>query len=251
MIDLGGDGLRVGEQHELDPQRMQLFRESVFCGAHSRWYLVEPGQRTARLGVYFKPGGAFPFFGPAAGELHGRHVPLGALWGRSAADELCERLHAQQSAEARFQTLERFLVARFTHNTQSTPQRFTPHPAVAFALDALCVSPQPQTIAQVVEQSGLCHARFIKVFHREVGMSPKRFSRLRRFLDVARQTGGRDQTDRVDWVELALVHGYYDQAHLVKDFREFAGVSPATYLPLRDARSRARLSFPPAEDHSL
>jgi AraC-like DNA-binding protein len=79
-------------------------------------------------------------------------------------------------------------------------------------------------------------------------MSPKRFSRLRRFLDVARRAGGRD---RVDWTEVALAHGYYDQAHLVNDFREFAGVSPATYLPLRDVRCRAHLSFPPAEDHAL
>jgi AraC-like DNA-binding protein len=248
MIDLGGDGLRVGASHDLDPQRMQTFRESLICGAHSRWYLVEPGQHVALVGVYFKPGGASPFFGHPAGELHGRHVPLEALWGRSAVEDLCEQVYAEQGSEARLQALERFLLARLASNAWSAPQRFTQHPAVDFALDALCASPRLQTIAQVVDQSGLSYSRFIEVFRRQVGMSPKRFSRLRRFLEVVRRAR---ETEQVDWIDLALAHGYYDQSHLVNDFREFAGVSPATYLRLCDPSRRARLPFPLAEEHTL
>lgn len=243
MIDLGGDGIRVTDQQNPNPHRMQTFCESVFYGAHTRWYLVEAGRHVSRMGVHFKPGGAHPFFGPVAGELHGRHVPLDALWSRTSAEELRERLFAEATPMARFQTLEQGLLAHLTHN--HTCAR---HPTVAAALDALRADPRPQTITQVVNQSGLSHRHFIAVFRHAVGMSPKRFYRLRRFLAVVRHT---QDTDQINWADVALACGYYDQSHLIHDFREFAGVSPATYLHDRDARFPTYLPFVPAEVNDL
>jgi len=248
-IDLGGDELCIGDPYDPNPRRMHTFGESVFYGAHTWWYLAEAGQHVTRLGVLFKPGGASPFFGPSAGELHGMHVPLEALWGRSAADELRQRLYAEQTPEARFQRLERVLLACITRNTMHNATKlFTRHPAVAVALDALRASPRPGTIAQVVNQSGLSHRQFIAVFRREVGMSPKRFHRLRRFLDVAYRAW---ETDHVEWAAMAMAYGYYDQSHLVNDFREFAGVSPTAYLRARDPSSPHRLAVAPTEGSDL
>jgi AraC-like DNA-binding protein len=250
-IDLGGDELRIADPHDLDPRRMRRFSESVSYGAHARWYLAEAGQHVARIGVLFKPGGAYPFFGPSAGELHGLHVSLDALWGRRAAEELRERLNAARTPEACFHVVERVLLHRLTSNTRNAKPNVARHPAVAVALDALRESSRPRTIAQVVDQSGLSHRQFIAVFRREVGMSPKRFCRLRRFLDVAYRAWETNQVERVDWVALALAHGYYDQAHLAHDFREFAGVSPTAYLRARDPSSPFRLAFAPTESDIL
>jgi AraC-like DNA-binding protein len=246
-IDLGGDGLRATAQ--VDPCHMWAFPTSVLLGAHSRWFLVEAGRHISRMGVIFKPGGAAPFFAPPASELHGTHVPLEALWGRCDAEEVRERLSAETTPEARFHTLERFLLTRLARETsRGATHNDTPHPAVARALRALLRAPKPRTIAQVVDESGLSHRQFIAVFRREVGMSPKVFYRLRRFLDVVYRAR---ETDRVAWAEMALACGFYDQSHLAHDFSEFAGVSPTTYLRLRDPSSPTYLPFAPGAAHEL
>jgi AraC-like DNA-binding protein len=62
-------------------------------------------------------------------------------------------------------------------------------------------------------------------FKLQVGVAPKLFSRIQRFQRVFRamESGG-------NWVEAALACGYYDQAHLVRDMREFSGETPSALL---------------------
>ena len=232
-IDLGGDPLQVATQQH--PHRLTTFRTSTLLGASSRWSIVEPGRDIARMGVLFTPGGAAAFFAPPAAELHDTTVPLDALWGDSAADEFRERLLAESTPEARFRALERALLARCAHTTNQ-------HPAVSFALRALRGTPQVRTIKQVVEQIALSHRQLVRAFHSEVGMTPKRFGRVRRFQEVLDRVGCERH---VSWGEIALRCGYADQAHLSRDFHEFAGVSPTSYLRERDPRFPTYLPYAP------
>jgi AraC-like DNA-binding protein len=120
---------------------------------------------------------------------------------------------------------------------------------VAFALSELVAAPHAATIASLVHRTGLSSRRFIELFTNEVGMSPKRFCRVRRFqraltlLDTdmgdpsrvpqATPRFGRGVDPRppraAGLVETALACGYYDQAHFIREFRAFAGVTPTTY----------------------
>jgi AraC-like DNA-binding protein len=221
-IELGGDGLRVATQQ--NPCRMTAFHTSTLFGASSRWSIVAAGRHFARMGVRFTPHGAAAFFAPPASELQNAMIPLDALWGDAAANEFRERLLAETTPAARFQRLELALLARLTC---LPPLR----PAVTFAVDALLLSPQARTITQAVDQSGLSHRQLDRVFRQEVGISPKRFGRVRRFQEVLNHLGCARQ---VNWAEIALACGYADQAHLSREFHEFAGVSPTAYLRDRD-----------------
>jgi methylphosphotriester-DNA--protein-cysteine methyltransferase len=78
------------------------------------------------------------------------------------------------------------------------------------------------------------------VFHEEVGLTPKQFARVRRFGWALRRLR---KGSRVNWARLAVECGYYDQAHLIKDFQTFACVCPSAYLRTRDARSPTTLSL--------
>ncbi len=58
-------------------------------------------------------------------------------------------------------------------------------------------------------------------------MSPKLFCRVRRFQKVLRMiSGGRG----LDWAEIALTCGYFDQSHFIHDFQAFSGINPSSYL---------------------
>jgi len=67
-----------------------------------------------------------------------------------------------------------------------------------------------------------------------VGLTPKLFSRIRRFQKVL---AGVEDASEVDWARVALSCGYFDQAHFIHDFRAFAGVNPSTYLRYRTHRN--------------
>jgi AraC-like DNA-binding protein len=171
------------------------------------------------MGVQFTAGGAWPFLGFPTGELHNQHLSLSAIWGRRA-DELHHQLLEARSAKARFRTLEETLLERL-HEAAPQPA------AVKYALAAFDRTPHDQAIGTVSETVGLSARRFIEVFGDHVGMTPKLYCRVRRFQTVLRLIGGQAT---VDWAQVALACGYFDQAHFNRDFRAFAGVTPTTYL---------------------
>jgi AraC-like DNA-binding protein len=197
---------------------------ALFNGADTHYIIEESGYAAHQLGVDFKPGGAHPFFGPRAGELRDAHLPLEALWGIRAVDEPRERLMRAQSLQERFDILEAVLLAHLAHPLKR-------HPAVTVALRAFSAAPRRLVIAQIADQLGLSHGRFIQVFRDEVGLSPKQFYRVRRFSWVVQRAV---REERPNWAQLAMDFGYYDQAHLTRDFQQFAGVSPTVFL--RDRR---------------
>jgi AraC-like DNA-binding protein len=85
-------------------------------------------------------------------------------------------------------------------------------------------------VGEVAKWLGLSRRRFIEIFTEDVGMTPKRYSRVRRFQRaLALATCARTQT----WGELALECGYFDQAHLCREWAELTGVSPGEFLALR------------------
>jgi AraC-like DNA-binding protein len=81
-------------------------------------------------------------------------------------------------------------------------------------------------VGVVVDRTGLSHRRFLGLFTEQVGLTPKRFCRVRRFQRVLQHlhAGG-----RAHWTEVALSCGYYDQAHFIKEFELFSGINPSTY----------------------
>jgi AraC-like DNA-binding protein len=97
------------------------------------------------------------------------------------------------------------------------------HPAVPFALDELRTS---SCIRRIVQASGYSHRTLISVFRRAVGLTPKQYSRvlrLQRVLEIISTAGTPSLAD------IALDAGFTDQAHFSREFRPFAGVTPAAY----------------------
>ena len=71
-------------------------------------------------------------------------------------------------------------------------------------------------------------------FTREVGLTPKLYTRIKRLQTVLRML---DQHEKVGWADIAYGAGYVDQAHFIKDFRNFAGVTPKSFVMQQNAMS--------------
>ncbi len=208
---------------ELDGPELSTLRHAMVGGPRSAFHLRDITTPAPAFGADFHPGAAELFLGIPADELAGRHTSLEALWGREA-HRIRERLAGARTPEDGLGLLEELLEARLAKSRGQNP----------VVVHALRRFEEGAGIAEVVEQTGYSHRRFIELFRRSVGLSPKLYSRMLRFqralaeLDPARFAG---------LGEAALAAGYSDQAHFNREFREFSGLSPGAYRALGPAWS--------------
>ena len=186
---------------------------AVACGAHSRYYAkrAEPGRT---VGALLLPGAAQALLGVSAAALAERHVPLRVFWG-PAVDGLRRALAAAATPEAGLDAFERALLA------QLRPADPLPAP-LARAIAGL---DRDGDLDAALATAGWSRRHFIARFRDAAGLAPKRYARLRRFQRVLARIGDA----AADWSALASEHGYCDQAHLARDFRQFAGVPARAY----------------------
>jgi AraC-like DNA-binding protein len=218
VINLHDDAFRI---HDPITGIERRFRGAIVSGCYRRAFEIDTRAHAHIVGVHFKPGGAARLLGVPPGELADAHVDLDDLWGRGAT-ELRERLCSAPSARQRFDVLERALVARVSQR---------PHPRTAVGAALADLDRPGIEVGGVAKALGLSHRRFIEIFAEDVGMSPKRYAMVRRF---QRALAMALQHPWPAWAQIALGQGYYDQAHLCRDWVELAGISPAELVGLRD-----------------
>ncbi|QLL09170.1 helix-turn-helix domain-containing protein [Mycobacterium vicinigordonae] len=215
IIDLGGQantGLFAADG------RTPLPAPAAFLiGAGVRSYVTRIGPAQSTMTIHFRPAGALAFADYAASDFEDRCVGLSELWG-SAADRLHERLVLAGSASARVALLEKFLLGRLR-------ERRTPE--LAAVLRDAEVHPSMR-VSGACQSMGLSPKRFNALFRAEVGMSPKAYLRVRRL-----QAALRALNTPTRGAAIAADLGYFDQAHFVREFQEFAAITPTQYTRRR------------------
>ena len=179
--------------------------------------LVRGRQRivTARLPL----GAQEAVLGVSAAALAGRAVPLEELWGDAASRRLFERLGDARTSLDTAAILDRAIDERLT--LARGPRA---HAELAVrAASRLAIA----SVSEVATALRVSERNLRRVFRDTVGVGPKTFARLERFrraLDAARAQ------EAPRWAVIALDAGYYDQAHLIAEFRAIAGVTPQALL---------------------
>ena len=217
VINLRENELRIYDADRTD--RCSRYAGAVVSGAYGKGFVSDSQEEAFIIGIHFKPGGAFPFLGLPADELADSHIDLETLWGNSA-NLLRERLCEATTPEDRFEILQEALIKNLFRPMES-------HYAVAHALDAMDRRVDV-SVRDIVKDVGLSQRRFAELFKREVGMTPKLFSRVQRFQRARGAIHVED--DPPDWADIALECGYFDQSHFIREFLEFSGSTPAAYF---------------------
>jgi AraC-like DNA-binding protein len=217
VFNLAEDRMRIYEPSDV-PRSISIPGQ-VIVGARTQFMVTDTANMVTTLGIQFKPGGAFPFLGMPASELSEQCVSLDDVLGigvRCIRDRLLECVTPEQ----RFAAVEQWLLSRSAKPLER-------HPAVEYATDSFLRNPVAQHVSNILGKVGYSQRHFNQLFAAEVGLTPKRFLRVRRFQAVIAAIAS---SEAVDWAELALSCGYYDQAHFGHEFREFTGLTPAAYL---------------------
>jgi AraC-like DNA-binding protein len=193
--------------------------------------LIRRGQRTvmARLRL----GAHVAVLGVPATAIAGRVVALEDVWGDAAARRLCDRLADARDMVGAAAVLDRAIAERVALASERRGR-------AQLALDsaALLTSANVNTVASKL---GVSDRQLRRVFRETIGMSPKRFARLARFHHALGSACGHKHAS---WANIAADSGYYDQAHLIAEFREITGATPQALLnelrahPLLDQPAR-------------
>lgn len=216
-------GDRSRQKHRCeDPAPAVSVPGQVICGPRSTPMVLDTADMVTTLGIQFKPGGGFPFLRMPASELRDLCIPLDDVFG-AGASSLRERLLECASPQPMFSVVEQWLLSHAARALEK-------HPAVAYATQQFVQGVLTQPLSSVIDRIGYSQRHFNQLFADEVGLTPKRFLRVRRFQRVISSIAGEGC---VDWADLALHCGYYDQSHFVHDFRSFCGLTPAAYLSHR------------------
>jgi AraC-like DNA-binding protein len=199
------------------------YRTTFVAGLHdtysdSRWL-----GRSNGVQVDFTPIGAHLFFGMPMHLLSNRVLELDDAIGVDGR-RLVEQLRGTSAWDARFRILEAFVVSRLLGASRD------PSPEVVWAWQKLDRSGGRAPIGSIATELGWSQKRLIARFREQVGLPPKTLARVLRFDRAVSALAG---VAAPDWTGIALECGYYDQPHLVREFREFAGTTPTEFLALR------------------
>jgi AraC-like DNA-binding protein len=219
----------------LDQERIRLFDDKgrfqsqidygVLIGAHSRPRIIETRQQTSVIGIHFRPAGAALFFSQPLGTLANLAVDARDVWG-AGISSLRDQLLEVSSPTKMFQLLETALLDRLNCPSEQSA-------AIRHAANQFLAAPTYERVKSVRSATGYTPKRFISLFTDYVGLTPKVFCRVLRFQSVLRRIATQPNTD---WAAVAANCGYYDQSHLIHDFRDFSGVSPTRYRPVQPDR---------------
>lgn len=193
--------------------------DSFVAGLDDSYAFDEVTGDSLCIQVNFKPLGAHRFLGLPMDALAHRVVALEELLG-APARRLAEQLHDAPSWEARFELLDSLIAERF----ETGPE---PSPGVAWTLRRLEETGGSVAIAALAAELGWSRRHLVAKFREQIGLPPKTVARILRFENVIRRLG---EADGVRLAEIAYDCGYYDQAHLNRDFRDFAGTTPGEFL---------------------
>jgi AraC-like DNA-binding protein len=205
----------------------------VFEAAGARIVGVHTGRFTTSLedrgwvfGVKFRPGAFRPYFGSSVASLRDRSVPIDEVFGTKGV-ALARQVSDLRGEAEKAAAVERFLNERQTPSDPNVER-------VGSIVDEIAENRDIVSVEQVVEQQRLGKRALQQLFNSYVGVGPKWvINRYRLHEAIERLQAGAP----INFTELAMELGYFDQAHFNRDFRKLVGCTPAAFARRHPAGS--------------
>lgn len=197
-------------------------RELVVAGPATRAALASLPAGSATVGVRFRPGTGAAALGMPLDALRDVTVPLADVWGAERAGRLADALAADEGAVfAQLDLLERAVAAA---RADAPPvDRLVLAAAGRFAS-------APASVRDVGDALGVSERQLLRRFRAAVGYGPKTLARVLRFQRFLTSAWAAPAPGGAGLSRLAFDAGYADQAHLARECRDLAGVSPSRLL---------------------
>jgi len=201
---------------------------SVIVGPQLTPVRIDVNQRHKAVRVGFHPGGLHRLLGISLHEMVDGNYNAADVFGPAVMERLHQQLQEAGTMDGVNTVIEKFLLAQLN--------RVKPLLPIDMAMLQLVQQEGNYPIEKLAALSCLSLRQFERQCKLRIGMPPKLFARIVRFSKAYRL---REQFVQMSWTKIAYECGYFDQMHFIRDFKEFAGVTPRilekelAHLPIR------------------
>ena len=205
-------------KHHPNDKESIILPKYFLIGQLTRPYIVEPLGTTGSFVVRFQPNGFLPFANIAIKEIQNTAVPLDEIFGKDGG-EIGEIILKANSTSERIELIETFLLNRLT-------DRKTIDNIVKSTIETILDAKGQFSVNELSKQNNINRRQLTRKFSSTIGLSPKQLSKIIRIQNTLKTLLTKDVTSLTD---LAYENEYFDQAHFIKDFKEFTGLTPKEF----------------------
>ena len=175
---------------------------------------IDLGRKQSNVIIMLRPCGLFRLLGIPLEEIVDCDFEARLILGKEI-DEVTERLMNASNNEQKNSIIQAYLLGKLNKLKPSLP--------IDRAMLQLIMKNGNLSMDYLASQSCLSVRQLERKSLERIGISPKYFSRVVRFSEAYKF---KERHPRTSWIEIAYRFGYYDQMHLIRDFRHFTGINP-------------------------
>jgi len=204
-----------------------LKKEALIIGPQLEPVILDLGKEHHAVIVALKPCSLFRLLGIPMSEIIDQDIDARLLMG-SEIDELLDRLLEAKNGEQQNSIIQHYLMSKLLKLKPALP--------FDLAMLKLVSAGGNLSIDYVAAQSCLSIRQLERLCQERIGLSPKLYARMVRFSHAYKW---KENFPDLSWTEISNLCGYYDQMHLIRDFKVFAGSTPGT-LTKEDIQNSVR-----------
>ena len=225
IIDLNDEPQYVYDNSSLEI--IQVCKVGWVSGVRTKPITIPSGNGSRMIIITFKKGGAHPFYSLPMNEISDSIIMADSIFGKQFL-LLRELLLYSKTVPEMFQQTVNFLInlAGKVLNLNSESN------CIYYALAEITIHPEIINFKKLSTRIGYSQKHFINLFKKQVGVSPKQYFTIMRFQKVVKEI---ENSNQLNWSQIAAESGYYDQAHFINEFKRFSGFTPREYMEKKTA----------------
>lgn len=213
----------------------------LFVGQMLAPVVIAPDGDADIIAFRFEPFGAHALIGTSQTDSADQILEIDAL-GEPWLSRAAAAAEAADSTADAIRFIERALIARIDSSGRTGRRRADVDVRVVSATQALIVSGGRLSIEQTARRAGTSARQLERLFHAHVGTTPKRFARVLRFQAAAAEILDNNAGKPAPLADISAASGYFDQAHMIREFVTFAGTTPGQFSAKLGELTRVMLS---------
>jgi len=205
-------------KHHSQSGEITILPKCFLIGQLTKPYVIEPIGVTGSFVVQFKPNGFLPFARIPIKEMENTAIPLDKLFGENGK-KLGEQILNTNSTSERIQIIETFLFKELANQK-------TIDSIVKSTVETIFCANGQFSVNEFSKSNNINRRQLARKFSSTIGLSPKQLAKTIRIQKTLKALLNEEHTSLTD---LAYENEYFDQAHFIKEFKEFTGLTPKEF----------------------